>query len=166
MMNLKEREFNFLEQQLKWHLHYRDSQPHLAHSLFDCIATGISELCPKLPQDKRHESFRFLFSHLDQEERFHISAEEAASLTGYSRSHFFSLFKQLYRMDFSQYLRQRRITEAKHLLISSSNKINDISIRLGYDSPAYFSKVFREEVGCSPQEYRKQDNRKQQNAID
>ncbi|WP_417668049.1 helix-turn-helix domain-containing protein [Roseibium sp.] len=54
----------------------------------------------------------------------------------------------------AQTIRDRLILEARRLLAFSDLGITEIAYELGYDDPAYFSRVFRKEVGESPQEFR------------
>ena len=44
---------------------------------------------------------------------------------------------------------------ASHLLMTTNVPISEIGYRVGYESPSYFTKTFREIFGISPQEYRK-----------
>lgn len=54
----------------------------------------------------------------------------------------------------SQSIRERIVLEAKRLLVFSKMSVSQIAYDLGYDDPAYFSRVFRKETGQSPQEFR------------
>lgn len=56
---------------------------------------------------------------------------------------------------FTEIIRQTRIGTIKKLLLESDLKLNQIAAMTGYTDPKYMSKVFREEVGMSPAEYRK-----------
>lgn len=58
-------------------------------------------------------------------------------------------------MTYSAYMKDYRITKAKELLISTNLKLYDISDKVGYQDPKYFSKVFREVTGMLPAEYRR-----------
>jgi two-component system response regulator YesN len=47
-----------------------------------------------------------------------------------------------------------RLREACRLLRETERKINRIAVMVGYESPAYFSNIFKRRFGVSPQEYR------------
>ena len=49
-----------------------------------------------------------------------------------------------------------RIEKAKHLLLLENESIGHVARLCGFESAAYFTKRFRQEVGCTPSEYRKQ----------
>lgn len=48
------------------------------------------------------------------------------------------------------------ISEAKNLLTSSDNNIAETAYTLGFDNLPYFSRLFKKEVGISPNQYKKQ----------
>lgn len=53
-------------------------------------------------------------------------------------------------------LNERRMLEARRLLAYSALSVSAIAGELGYDDPAYFSKVFHRRVGSTPSRYRSQ----------
>lgn len=56
---------------------------------------------------------------------------------------------------FSTYIKDFRMMKAKELLIGSNLKVFEIAERVGYSDAKYFSKVFRDNTGQLPAEYRK-----------
>ena len=50
---------------------------------------------------------------------------------------------------------ERRLLEAKRLLLFTVRTVEDIAYEIGFDDPAYFSRVFRERVGEAPAAWRK-----------
>ena len=65
------------------------------------------------------------------------------------------LFKKEMGLSISSYLIQKRIDLAKDLLSTTRTPVSVISSQAGYDNFAYFTKVFKEKTGMSPNEYRK-----------
>lgn len=57
--------------------------------------------------------------------------------------------------DTGTYIRDKRILKAKKLLKTTDKSIGEIQAVCGFESPSYFSKVFRDVEGVSPSEYRK-----------
>ena len=89
-----------------------------------------------------------------------LYVEEEISLTflakrvGYSESHLSRRFKEETGENIKDYMRRVRVERGKLLLETSELSVQDISERLHYCSAGYFSKVFREETGMLPSEYR------------
>ena len=64
------------------------------------------------------------------------------------------LFTEKTGRNFIDYLTQVRMEKAQGLLRDTGLRVYDISQMVGYESPKYFSKVFKEVTGCTPKEYR------------
>lgn len=64
------------------------------------------------------------------------------------------LFMKTTGMSLPNYIAERRIERAKEYLRTSSLPISKIAMEVGYGNFSYFSKTFRELVGCTPNEYR------------
>ena len=65
------------------------------------------------------------------------------------------LFKQYTGVNFSGYLQELRISEAKRLLEKTDWRVNEICRRAGFSDDKHFLKVFKAAVGFSPTEYRR-----------
>lgn len=51
-------------------------------------------------------------------------------------------------------LRNQRMETAKNLLLSTNKSVNEIAYEVGFTSPAYLTKCFREHFGLTPTEFR------------
>jgi YesN/AraC family two-component response regulator len=51
-------------------------------------------------------------------------------------------------------LNRSRVKQAKALVVSTELKVTEIAFRVGFDDPAYFSRVFRRYTGRSPRAFR------------
>ena len=56
----------------------------------------------------------------------------------------------------SEYIARLRMDRACHKLVTTTKKVYEISLEIGYMDPAYFIKVFKRQFGVTPQEYRDQ----------
>ncbi len=65
--------------------------------------------------------------------------------------------KALTNIDTATYIREFRILFAKQMLKNTDSSITDIYMQCGFDSPSYFSKVFKQSTGMTPTEYRKKN---------
>ena len=53
------------------------------------------------------------------------------------------------------YITGRRILRAQALLAETNRSIEEIALSLGFSSAAYFSRLFKQQKGVSPLQYRK-----------
>lgn len=83
-----------------------------------------------------------------------LKLKEIADFTGFSSSHFSSLFLKKTGYSPLNYLSQLKIQQACHHLDFTDMKINQISALIGFDDPLYFSRIFTKMMGSSPSEYR------------
>lgn len=74
-----------------------------------------------------------------------------------SLSQISKLFKRDTGTTFHQYLKSVRIARSCHLLKTTEKSIDEISGLVGYSDPSYFYRVFREETGLTPQQYRRNE---------
>ncbi|SMD10163.1 AraC family transcriptional regulator [Pedobacter nyackensis] len=86
------------------------------------------------------------------EERFIV--EDFAVRYQLSASHFSNLFRKSTGTSPMEYFIQLKIQKSCALLYSSTTKIKDIALSLGYDDPYYFSRLFKKLMGISPEQYR------------
>ena len=82
-----------------------------------------------------------------------LSLNDLCSYLGISASHFSSLFKEYTGMTFMEKLTGIRVEKAKELLTSTNLRNYEISERVGYLDPHYFSIVFKKATGKSPSDY-------------
>lgn len=82
-----------------------------------------------------------------------LSISKIASVCGISASGFRATFSRVYGCSPRQYRMENKISKAKYLLQSTELTVYDISDRLGFYDEAYFCKMFRKYVGCTPKQY-------------
>lgn len=83
-----------------------------------------------------------------------ISIEELSKVSGYSKSHFTKLFSEEMRISPMEYLKRVRVQNSKKMLLQKEFSITKISQICGFNSPAYFTKIFKEIYNETPKEYR------------
>lgn len=83
-----------------------------------------------------------------------LSLEEVANHVGLNQAYFSSLFKKEMQINFSNYLMEKRITQAKHLLKNSNASLLEIALASGFENQSYFSNVFKKQTGMTPKQYR------------
>jgi len=79
-----------------------------------------------------------------------ISYPIAAKFVCCSAYEFQRIFSFIAKVTLSEYIRKRRLTLAAHDIQINKEKITDVAIKYGYDSPAAFSRAFKEQHGTTP----------------
>jgi AraC family transcriptional regulator len=77
-----------------------------------------------------------------------------ARYVGVSKDHLTRCFRQQTGVTPMTYLTRYRVNQAKQLLATQEDSVAEIATMVGFASIAYFSRVFRREVGVSPRAYR------------
>ncbi len=73
-----------------------------------------------------------------------------------SRFYLMRMFKEQTGMTVFDYLKQRRINQAKIMLrYDRDRSVTDICYQVGFKHPAHFSRTFKHYEGVSPEQYRK-----------
>jgi AraC-like DNA-binding protein len=95
-------------------------------------------------------------SHIQRNFAQPITLDELVDISGMSRRNFIRTFEGTMGLPPIKYLIQLRIREASRLLRSTDRSISDIAFDVGFSDSNYFSRQFRNALGLSPREYRKQ----------
>jgi len=83
-----------------------------------------------------------------------ITLEDTAKQCRLSSFYFSKLFKREKGITFIEYLTLQRIKKAKKMLEENNYSIKEISGKIGYSDPNYFTKVFKKMESKSPSTYR------------
>lgn len=84
-----------------------------------------------------------------------LTQEQMCAMVSISGSTLRRIFKKETGKTIYEFVNERKMQYAAHLLVTTIEPISEISYRLGYESPSYFSKQFRQNYGVSPKVYRK-----------
>jgi AraC-like DNA-binding protein len=82
-----------------------------------------------------------------------VTLDDAVKVSGFSKSYFCSQFKKTTGVTFMKYLNQVRVTQAK-LMLNRGGSITNIAFECGFETPSYFSQVFKQETTFTPRQYR------------
>lgn len=94
-------------------------------------------------------------TYIDSHFKEDIHRDELAELVFLNTDYMSRIFKKEKGVSISNYILQKRVDEAKKLLCGSSLPINTVSLHIGYSNFSYFTKMFKENTGLTPLEYRR-----------
>lgn len=161
-------------------MNYTDNRRELLPYFHDLVAEAsrkrphYAEVCQfilkvLLIKLKRHEQFdieyvtasaggsavcaaikRFLDDHYSDA----IDLDMLAEQNHISKYYLAHSFQREFGVSPMNYLMQRRMREARHLLANTNHHLSDIGFMLGFSSQSYFSQCFHRLVGVTPRQYR------------
>ena len=109
--------------------------------------TVLKKFSPSGPVKK---TLDFVFVHLHEK----LDEEAISEAVGLSRSYLSRLFKKETGVSLSSYIRKKKIEEALDMLRFSKKPVSEIATDLAFSSHSYFIKVFKQETGMTPGEFR------------
>ncbi|AVQ38802.1 AraC family transcriptional regulator [Clostridium botulinum] len=95
--------------------------------------------------ERLNESLKYIEENLDGE----IEYEKAAKIACCTVYHFQRMFSYMAGIPLSEYIRNRRLTKAAFDL-QSGDKVIDVALRYGYESPTAFNRAFQKIHYVSP----------------
>jgi AraC-like DNA-binding protein len=140
----------------------RETKRHL-HPLIDklLLLVGGSELreqdtppSPAYREDAHGNPVPELIAYIERHLRDDLSVSNLARVFSYSESHIWRLIRSSTGRPPIEYINDRRLAEACRLLLYTARPIAAISDAVGFGSPSYFARVFRQKMRMSPSEYR------------
>lgn len=85
-----------------------------------------------------------------------IDYQKVIEQTNYSKSQFIKIFKKQTGMNITDYINRYRIENACLDMLKTTKSITQIATENGFNNIQYFSKKFKEMMGCTPREYKLQ----------
>ena len=94
-----------------------------------------------------------LQNHLEKE----INIDDLAKRANMSRANFHKKFKEIYNDSPIQYIKKIRLNKARQYIMFDKMKIVEASSKVGYESPAQFSREFKNHFGFPPSDLKKME---------
>ena len=111
---------------------------------------GMSYRCSPLMKNV-NKAKRFLYDNICGK----VSMEEVARHVGVGYSKFRKDFKKITGLSPNRYFIEMKLERSKTMLLGGETSCKEVAFCLGFDSTAYFTKVFRSHTGMTPQEFRR-----------
>ena len=83
-----------------------------------------------------------------------LSQSAMARLAGVNKDYFSRIFHSITGMNYNKWLNTVRLEKATELLADPNMSLTEVAMHSGFQSISSFNRVFREEKGMSPREYR------------
>ena len=92
---------------------------------------------------------------IDDNIRTIVTVDEVADVIGYNRDYLSRQFLASCGMTVKKYIDQKKLSVAKHLLVSSKMSVGQVARAVGFDDVQHFYKFFRYHEKVSPNQFRK-----------
>ena len=100
------------------------------------------------------DSFDKLLQYVNENYTRPLGISDLADAFFMNKTYISELFRKRINMTFVEYKTEIRLEAAKSLLAVSDKLIGDIAIDTGFEDMRYFSRVFKQKMGITPQHYR------------
>lgn len=120
------------------------------------VAVDNNDSHRELPPNDLDSDFydRFLTIIKSEMSNSEINVDSVASKMGLGRSQFYRKMKALTNYSPVELIRRLRLQQARHMLTTSNATISEIAYEVGFSTPAYFTKCYRDFYGETPSELR------------
>lgn len=112
--------------------------------------TAAHRTIPSVKEDRLKEMITWIDQHLEQA----VSVSDIAGAANICTRECQRIFNQYLHYSPIAYVKRKRIHTAAKQLSETNDPIIDISLNCGFSNPAYFSRQFKEYMGCTPGQYR------------
>ena len=123
--------------------------------LFETIFEENSRLLERTGEGQTEKKMQKAVEYIRNNYNTDINMAVVSNYVSMNYSLFSTAFKNYTGINFVSYIRELRIDEAKRLLKETDMRVNEIGQKVGYDNDKHFMKNFKEFVGVSPTEYRR-----------
>lgn len=139
-------------------LHPEKLKTYCSERVLKCkiIPPGKTEIQPAKYDFKQkivHEMYDFFSIHFCEQDEIEKFISELPMDYGYLNR----LFKMQYDRTMRAYILEQRLDYAAELLIKTDKKVVDVAYESGFNSVSGFYRSFKENLGISPTEYRKEN---------
>lgn len=109
------------------------------------------------PQKENVKKFSFaqdVLIYINEHYADHITLKKLSEVINISPDHISHEFTKIYGISPINYVIERRLSEAKWLLVNTKDSLVSISQKVGYENTNHFSKLFTKRMGIPPLEFR------------
>jgi AraC family transcriptional activator of pobA len=128
----------------------------LAHLML--LLVGVSRLAADVVGDLRLKDEPLLaevFGFIEERYRERVSLKDVARAVGLSPGHLTTVVGRKTGRTVGEWIAERRMAEARRLLVETDLSVEEVGRRIGYGDPGYFVRSFRRAHGTTPLGWRR-----------
>ena len=124
-----------------------NSRQIMFNKFYNGITPKAKEKTTTLDNDFIKNVLKYINENISEPE---LSVEELASKVFLSRSQLYRKIKTLTGVSVNEFIRNVRLEKAKELIELGNDNITEISYKVGFSSPSYFTKCYKDKYGYLP----------------
>lgn len=125
--------------------------------MFNKFYNGITPKAKEKTTTLDNEFIKNILNYINENiSKPELSVEVLASKAFLSRSQLYRKIKTLTGVTVNEFIRNVRLEKAKELIELGNDTITEISFKVGFSSPSYFTKCYKEKYGYLPTQNNKQ----------
>jgi AraC family transcriptional regulator len=127
------------------------------HSISVFLHRTLSELAISTRQEfaNADETVLRIAHYIDENHTKNLKLSQIAEALDISESHLSHLFKKHTGNTPHRYLLNARISQARHMLITTNACLDEIAVRCGFQSAPHFIRTFKKFTGITPNKFRR-----------
>lgn len=108
---------------------------------------------------KAYHTWQAIITYLEEDHSTSINRKKIAGIFRLTPNYISFLFKQQTNCGFSEYLNKLRCDKACFLLNNYNQTLDEIALTVGFNSTAYFCRIFKRIYNMTPTEYRNRSDK-------
>nr|WP_315156878.1 two-component regulator propeller domain-containing protein [uncultured Flavobacterium sp.] len=129
-----------------------NSRQIIFNKFYDGITKKAQQKTTTIDNDFMQKTLNYIHENISEPE---LSVELLASIVFLSRSQLYRKIKTLTGLSVNEFIRNVRLEKARQLIEQGTDNINEISYKVGFSSPSYFTKCFKSKFGYVPTDGKK-----------
>lgn len=123
---------------------------YMAHNFFENLSGELSKNSMLYQKSNILKMRDYIAEHCTED----ISLNKIAEMACLTPTWFSKLFKDVVGQTYIDFVISCKMNIAKDLLINTNIKVNEIGLKIGYENPGSFSRLFKSNCGMSPSEFK------------
>lgn len=124
------------------------------NAVFSLLSPLLEKVLTSVPDPAVGGVFAPVLDYVDSHLAASLQVEDLRKLSSMGRAEFSARFRQTFGIPPKQYLVQRRILRAKHLLWRTKMPVKEIAQQCGFADMRFFCRSFKKAAGMTPGTYR------------